>query len=182
MYISHIIRLKFTSNIGNFVQYYQGDYSQPWGGGTIKTSGCGPTSFAMVITNLTGKRITPVDTTSWCGPKTYYEPGIGTSWSYFSGVTAHFNRKFNYNITYTQTSSIDEVYNALQNGKLVISSQTSGLFTSNGHFIVLAGVKNGGIVVRDPNKNNAVNKGYNDRIFTKAEIDASAMNYWIFSK
>ena len=33
----------------------------------------------------------------------------------------------------------------------------------------------------DENKNNAINKGYNDRKFTKSEINAAAQNYWIFS-
>ena len=75
-----------------------------------------------------------------------------------------------------------EVVNALKSGALVISSQGPGLFTEHGHFIVLAGIEgDNGIIVKDPNKNNAINKGYNDRKFTKSEINAAAQNYWIFS-
>ena len=59
-------------------------------------------------------------------------------------------------------------------------SQSAGIFTGGGHYIVLTGITNQGITVNDPNKNNAVNKGYNNRYFTINEINASAQNYWIF--
>ncbi len=104
--------------------------------------------------------------------------GEGTSWAFFDAATKHFNL----NCSITETGSIDTVYNALKTGALVISSQNPGLFTGTGHFIVLSRVdSNGGIVVKDPNKNNAVNKGYNNRSFSKAEINQSAANYWIFT-
>ena len=38
----------------------------------------------------------------------------------------------------------------------------------------------GKISVKDPNKNNAINKGYNNRLFTTQEINAAAASYWIF--
>lgn len=105
--------------------------------------------------------------------------GTGTSWAYFEAARKHFNL----NCKITETKSIDMVVSALQAGNLVISSQHKGLFTGGGHFILLSGTNNnGGIYVKDPNKNNAVKKGYNNRIFTKKEINASASNYWIFSK
>lgn len=70
---------------------------------------------------------------------------------------------------------------ALQNGKLIISSQGPGLFTTGGHFIVLTGIdSDGGISVNDPNSGNAVGRGYNDRKFTKEEINQSAQCYFIF--
>lgn len=166
-----------------FIQYYQGDYSNVlWCGGTVASSGCGPTSYAMVLTNLTGLEITPKDTATWCGPKTYYVNGAGMSWSYYQAATNYFNRKLNTNITFSATTNIDTVYTALQEGKIVISSQGPGLFTQHGHFIVLSGIDNsGGIIVKDPNRKNAETKGYNNRIFSKEEINSAAKNYWIFS-
>lgn len=163
---------------GTFVQYYQNDYENvPYGSGSIKTSGCGPTSFAMVASTITGKKITPQDAIAWCGNK-YYVKNAGTSWSYFAAA----NNYFNLGKTITQTSNINEVINALKNGKYVISSQGPGLFTSGGHYIVLAGIdSDGNIVVKDPNKNNAVNKGYNNRRFTQLEINQAAKQYWIFN-
>ena len=41
---------------------------------------------------------------------------------------------------------------------------------------------NGKILVNDPNKNNAVNKNYNNRAFEKSEISASGTQYFIWPK
>lgn len=173
-------------SVDGFVQYYQGDYSDvSYGFGTehesswynMANTGCGPTSFAMVASTISGKEITPKKAVNWC-KNTYYVEDTGTDWSYFEAAKDHFS------ITgsMTTTTSIDTVYTALQSGALVISSQSEGLFTSGGHFIVLAGIySDGGIIVRDPNKYNAVNNGYNERSFTKEEINQAAKNYWIFT-
>lgn len=161
---------------GGEYQYYQGDYSDvPYGSGSLATCGCGPTSFAMVASMLAGKEITPKDAIDWCGNK-YYVNGAGTSWSYFAAAANHFGVT-----SPVETTSTSQVVSALQSGKLVISSQGPGAFTKAGHYIVLSGIDStGGISVKDPNKNNAVNKGYNDRKFTIQEINEAAKNYWIF--
>ena len=163
---------------GSFVQYYQGDYaSVPYGSSNLAKSGCGPTSFAMIASTLTGKTITPADAIAWCG-NSYYISGSGTSWSYFAAAASHFGL----GVTVNQTSSINDVITALKQGKYVISSQAPGLFTSGGHFIVLSGIdSSGNITVKDPNKNNAVTKGYNNRTFTSSEINQAAKGYWIFN-
>ncbi len=156
--------------------YYQWEYGDvAYGGGSIATSGCGPTSFAMVASYLTGRTITPVDAVSWCG-NAYYVPGAGTAWSYFSGACSHFGLA-----APVQTNDMQSVLLALQEGKPVISSQGPGLFTSAGHFIVLRGVdENGRVLVNDPNDN--ANKNYQNRAFDMtSEIHPTSLSYWIFS-
>lgn len=167
-----------STSVSGFVQYYQGDYADvSYGSSNIANCGCGPTAFAMVASTILKKQITPADAISWCGNTYYVFPDKGTSWAYFPAAKNHFNLPG----TMTTTSSIDEVADALKSGALVISSQSAGLFTSGGHFIVLAGIdSNDGITVKDPNKRNAIDKGYNTRKFSKAEINEAAMNYWIF--
>ena len=55
-----------------FIQYYQGDYENvSYGSGSIASCGCGPASFAMVATAMTGTKITPEDAVKWCG-NSYY--------------------------------------------------------------------------------------------------------------
>ena len=159
--------------------YYQQDYANvTYGSGSISSCGCGPTSFAMVASDYTGTKITPKDAVDWCG-NSYYVDGKGTSWSYFSAAASHFDLPG----TVQQTTSIDTVVSELKKGNLVISSQSKGLFTNGGHFILLSSVdSNDGIKVRDPNKNNAIMKGYKDRVFTKSEIDEAAKQYWIFER
>lgn len=170
---------KSPSASGNGTIYYQDDYSEPYGNGTIADTGCGPTCFAMIASDYLGRQVTPVDAIAWCG-NTYYVSGKGTSWAYFAAAAGHFNLPCT---VVDLGNNINAAVDQLRNGNLVISSQGPGIFTSGGHFIVLSSVDaNGGIKVRDPNKNNAVNKGYENRTFTASEINASGKNYWAFVK
>lgn len=168
---------KTVNSTDGFIQYYQNDYADVlYGDSNISACGCGPTSFAMVATHISNTSITPADAVAWCG-NDYYLDGVGTYWSYFEAAAKHFNL----NCTVEMSDSIDEVANALSSGALVISSQGRGLFTNGGHYIVLSEIDSDGqITVKDPNKGNAVNKGYNDRKFSKKEINNSAKKYWIF--
>ena len=184
-YVDHVLRYYIISSTGgtypaNGMQiphYLQTDYGNiPYGGGSIATSGCGPTSFAMVASYLTGKTITPVDAVSWCG-NSYYKPGVGTYWSYFAAAASHFGCG-----SVTQTNDPNRVLKALSEGHPVISSQSAGLFTRGGHFIVLRGVTaSGKVLVNDPN--DSASKNYINREFDMmSEIHATASAYWIFDK
>lgn len=67
-----------------FPHYYQRDWPGAYGTSTIPTSGCGPTSLAMVLAGLTGDTsITPqivVDAINAYWPSgAYYVPGVGSS-------------------------------------------------------------------------------------------------------
>lgn len=184
-YVDHVLRYYIITSTGgtypaNGMQiphYLQTDYGNiPYGGGSIATSGCGPTSFAMVASYLTGKTITPVDAVSWCG-NSYYKPGVGTYWSYFAAAASHFGCG-----SVTQTNDPNRVLKALSEGHPVISSQSAGLFTRGGHFIVLRGVTaSGKVLVNDPN--DSASKNYFNREFDMmSEIHATASAYWIFDK
>lgn len=184
-YVEHVLRYYQITNTGgsypaNGMQiphYLQTDYGNiPYGGSSIASFGCGPTSFAMIASYLTGNTITPPDAVAWCG-NSYYKPGVGTYWSYFQAAASHFGCG-----SVTQTSNANTVLQALSEGCPVISSQRAGLFTSGGHFIVLRGVTaNGKILVNDPNDSDA--KNYINREFDMmSEIHATANAYWIFDK
>lgn len=182
-YVDHVLRYYQVTTTGgtypaNGMQiphYLQTDYSNiPYGGGSIASSGCGPTSFAMIASYLTGTTITPVDAVSWCG-NSYYMPGVGTYWSYFQAAASHFGCG-----TVTQTSDPNAVLSALAQGHPVISSQRAGIFTSGGHFIVLRGITAGGrVLVNDPN--DSPSKNYVNREFDMmSEVHVTANAYWIF--
>lgn len=164
-----------VQSTGNFVYYDQTKYNYPYGDDTIAGSGCGPTSFAMVASTLTGRSITPIDAVKWCG-NSYYLMGVGTYWSYFGDAADYFGITMESQLSGSNTSG---VVNALKKGKLVISSQSAGRFTSGGHFIVLGGITSSGrIIVYDPN-------GWNNYIgttFTMSEIAEAGTQYWVFDK
>lgn len=184
-YVEHVLRYYQITNSGgsypaNGMQiphYLQTDYGNiPYGGGSIASSGCGPTSFAMIASYLTDTTITPADAVAWCG-NSYYMPGVGTYWSYFQAAANHFGCG-----SVTQTSDANQVLQALSEGHPVISSQRAGLFTSSGHFIVLRGVTaDSKVLVNDPNDNSS--KNYINREFDMmSEVHATSNAYWIFDK
>ena len=184
-YVEHVLRYYQITNSGgsypaNGMQiphYLQTDYGNiPYGGGSIASSGCGPTSFAMIASYLTDTTITPADAVAWCG-NSYYMPGVGPYWSYFQAAANHFGCG-----SVTQTSDANQVLQALSEGHPVISSQRAGLFTSGGHFIVLRGVTaDSKVLVNDPNDNSS--KNYINREFDMmSEVHATSNAYWIFDK
>lgn len=122
----------------NHVYTAIGDNSQ-----TIGTSGCGPTSAAMVVTAIKGT-ITPPEMADLFVQYGYRSANSGTYWSAFRWVADVFD------IEYQETSSLDTAINLLKNNNYVIASVGNGLFTSGGHFIVLTEINGDTITVYDP--------------------------------
>lgn len=165
----------YPANGMKIPHYLQTDYANvPYGSSNIAACGCGPTSFAMVASYLTGTTITPADAVAWCG-NSYYVWGAGTSWSYFEAAAKHFGCG-----AVRESYDANEILKALSEGHPVISSQSAGLFTRGGHFIVLRGVENGNkVLVNDPNDSEA--KNYINRSFDMAsEVDITSDAYFIF--
>lgn len=115
-----------------------GDSSQ-----TIGTSGCGPTSAAMIVTATRGA-ITPDQMGDLFVQYGYRSASNGTYWSAFRAVADEFN------IGYTETSDIQRALQLLQNNNYVVVSVGNGLFTTGGHFIVLTELNGDTITVLDP--------------------------------
>ncbi len=115
-----------------------GDSSQ-----TIGTSGCGPTSAAMIVTATRGA-ITPDQMGDLFVQYGYRSSNNGTYWSAFRAVADEFN------IGYTETSDIQRALQLLQSNNYVVVSVGNGLFTTGGHFIVLTELNGDTITVYDP--------------------------------
>lgn len=145
------------------------------GSSNFASGGCGFTSCCMIASYLSRKQITPQELAKWS--QGYYVSGAGMSWALPAATAKHYGLG-----TVTQTTSSKEMYKALKEGKPVMSSQSSGLFTRGGHLIVLRGIdEKGNILVNDPNGANAYGKNYNKRSFTIDEIAASNAQYFIFN-
>lgn len=115
-----------------------GDRSQ-----TIGTSGCGPTSSAMVVSSIKGT-ITPDVMAGLYTQYGYRSANQGTYWSAFRWTADVFN------IGYSECYRLDDVVAKLRNNHYIIASCNQGLFTYGGHFIVLTGVEGNYIKVYDP--------------------------------
>lgn len=131
------------SSIDGVTVYNQEDQkwaSKPYGTSTVKSSGCGPTAMATIITALTGKSVTPIETVTYANEKNIYVPGQGSSWSLAPILAEHWGLKSK-NIT----NSVVEINKVLQAGGMVITSGTGKApFTSAGHYIAIRGVTSSG--------------------------------------
>lgn len=170
-------------NSGLKVVYYnQGDAawaSLPYGSSTIRKSGCGPTSMAICISTLSGKRITPRQTATWAGSNGYYVKGQGSSHSVVPALAKQYKLKCK-----GVGKNQNEIIKALKSGKLVVAIMASGHFTSGGHFIVLTGIQNGKITVADCGSRERTKKTWSlSLILNEARSGASAGGpFWIISK
>lgn len=155
----------------------------PFGDGTIATSGCGPTSFAMVVSGLGGKL------GSWdLNGDGILDPGEAAKYAQKSGYDtrpcawALFEQESagRFGLTSTETKDSNSVYSALQEGYPVVASMHGGKngrghFTATGHFIVLTGVDSDGqVLINDPNPANGIDK------IDMGTIVAEANVFWIF--
>lgn len=115
-----------------------GDSSQ-----TIGTSGCGPTSAAMIVTAIKGT-ITPPEMGDLFVKYGYRSANSGTYWSAFRWVADVFD------IGYQECSSLDTAIDLVRNNNYVVVSVGNGLFTTGGHFIVIVGIDGDTLKIYDP--------------------------------
>lgn len=115
-----------------------GDYSQ-----TIGSSGCGPTSAAMVVSSIKGN-ITPKKMADLYVQYGYRSKNSGTYWSAFKWTADVFN------IEYKETGNLNNAINALKDNNYVVVSCGAGLFTYGGHYIVIVGVDGDNLKIYDP--------------------------------
>ena len=150
----------------NFVYYNQMDYNDQFcgrtDGSTISSSGCGVTSMAMVIANLTDQtNITPVNTMNEAYSYGYCGENIrGTAAGYFK-VAAD-----NYGLTYQALSvdnqGIEDAKMILQSGGLIIANVGPlSPFTTGGHYVVIRKIDGeGNVYVADPAHSNLYKNSY----------------------
>ena len=172
-----------TSEIPLFHQW-----DERWGGipygshGTISSSGCGPTSAAMVITGLQGD-MTNLDKNGddICDPSEAASYSVahghrvseGTSWAFFADI----GKTAGLNVRQYDVSQYRKVLEELKEGHPIIASMGPGHFTSAGHFIVLVGVnEDGTIKVNDPNKQSCSDTPWD----YESVIVAEAVQFWAF--
>ena len=116
-----------------------GDSSQ-----TMKSSGCGPTVAAMVVSSSKGA-ILPTTMADLFVSNGYRTAANGTAWSAFPFIADYFGFD-----NYAYTSNFNTAIDYLRNGYFIIVSCGNGLFTTNGHYIVLVGIDGNTISIFDP--------------------------------
>ncbi len=132
---------------------YYNQTEEPWASklygksGTIKAEGCGPTSMAIVISTLTGQKVTPLDAANWSVQHGYRAYGNGSSHTLIPAI----GRAYGLSVQGIGRGTQEQIKSALSSGKLIVALMGAGHFTRGGHFIVLRGVSaDGKIIVADP--------------------------------
>ncbi len=110
---------------------------------TIGTSGCGPTSSAMVVSSIKGN-ITPDQMANLYTQYGYRSASQGTYWSAFKWTADVFD------IDYSECYKLDDAISKLKDNHYIITSCNQGLFTYGGHFIVLIGIEGDYVKIYDP--------------------------------
>ena len=153
--------------------------------GNVADSGCGITSYAMVLTYLLDKEITPDILAEMYGGT--YGGSWGTSPDLFRetpekdwGVTLVDECTW----TGWRDGTIEE---ALKNGQPIIAYVSDqSIFTSGGHYVVITGItEDGKLLVNDPNganynKGGVLAEGFENGFTLDAFTNDLRSNYWIF--
>lgn len=133
-----------TQHQGKFVYFNQTDSQWNQNNLHIASSGCGPTSMAVVISSLTKRWFTPVDAAAWGQRHGYYSPS-GSAHAMIPAMAKAYGLKCK-----GVGTSYHSVKKALKQGKPVVALMGPGHFTRKGHFIVLTGIdENDGVTVAD---------------------------------
>ena len=150
-----------SGNVMKIPAIYQFDYKKVvctinGKGKSASTSGCGATSMCMVIHYLTGNtEPTPYSLFKWAYDNGYYSgSGLGheavSALGKLCGVEGKWIGK-----------NGSKIVEALKSGHPVIAHMGPGIFTRQGHYIVLKGVTDDGkILVNDPNSKSRTGKAY----------------------
>lgn len=110
---------------------------------TIGSSGCGPTSAAMVVSSIKGT-VTPDVLANLYVQYGYRSANNGTYWSAFRWTADVFS------IGYQETSNLNTAIDKVKDNNYVIVSCGNGLFTYGGHFIVIVGIDGDTLKIYDP--------------------------------
>ncbi len=121
-------------------QTWEAYADHPYGVNTIGGYGCGPTSMAMVVSNLTDTVITPDQMGDWAYDNGYFVNYCGTAYGLFPAASAA------YGINCVTASAYDKetIVSALKAGKLVLTIVGPGDFTIGRHFLLIRGITDDG--------------------------------------
>ena len=162
---------------------------------TMKSSACGPTCSAMVVSSAKGA-ILPTTLASLSVDNGYRTANSGTAWAFYPFVADYFGFKEYYKTDeFNKAMDYLKQKNAIGTSKYyIICSCGSGLFTTGGHYIVLASLDGNTIQVLDPylyngkfntasRKNAKVQVKGTSAYVSKDNFKkyANANSFWIFS-
>lgn len=114
---------------------------------TVKSSGCGVTSAAMIISNLTNEVVTPDVMADYSVTNGFRIDGTGTAFALFPAIAEK------YGLNCVQASDINKAMDCVANGGMVVCSTNgspTGLFSTGGHLFIMSGANGDTLEFVDP--------------------------------
>ncbi len=167
-----------TQPDGSQFVYYEQTWdaytSYPYGYDSVGSHGCGPTSMAMVISNLTGKKVSPTYMADWSVDHGYYVRGRGTAYGLFPAAS----KQFGIECSTISRGNKSEIVKALKEGKYLITVVSKGDFTNGRHFLLIRGITDDGkLLLGDSGKyENSLTEWDYDRVLRQVAMD----KFWVF--
>lgn len=161
---------KYYDGFTVYSQYDPAWANKPYASSTISSSGCGPSAMAMIITALTGKQVTPVQTAQYAASKNLYIPGVGSKWTLASELAPNWGLKAK-----AIGTNVAAITAALQSGSLVIAGGKGPKpLTRSGHILVIRAVTaDGKWLVGDSGNNDTSDKSWDPNQLLKSVSDGS---------
>lgn len=169
--------------VGEVTYYNQGEEpwaSLPYGGSTIRASGCGPTAMAIVISTLAGEAVTPEITGNFAIAGGHYVRGKGTSHAFPSAAAVHWGLS----VVRMKRERMDDVVAGLKRGKMaVVICAENTISGSSGHYIVLTGVtEDGYLTIADPGSRARTGNLYSPSTIQSYARDLADGGIWLIGK
>ena len=149
-----------------------GDKSQ-----TMKSSGCGPTAGAIVVSSSKGA-ILPTTMANLYVDNGYRTAGSGTAWAAFSFTADYFGFD-EYHSTGNYNTAMNYLKKKESNGAskyYAVVSCGSGLFTTGGHYIVIMSLDDDTLKIYDPY---LYSGKFNTASRKKANVKVSGNNVYV---
>lgn len=137
--------------IGPLLYYNQGDIrwkSYLYGGkDPISRYGCGPVCVAMIINSFSSTSVSPIEMADWAAQNGCYAPQSG---SYHSLIPKSLSA-FGLQVESVTERTAENAAALLRSGHILVALMGRGSLTQNGHFIIIAQLRdNGNVYIADP--------------------------------
>ena len=140
---------------------------------TMGNRGCGPVAMSMVASGLTGQKVDPTSMAQYATANGYNQES-GTLPGYFGSAASSMGID-----SQLAKPTAENITGMLGSGKPVIlqgrDASGSSPYTSEGHYVVGVGMKNGNVLINDPR-----GKSYSGE-YSMDEVTNGAENLWGFS-
>lgn len=155
-----------------FLQWDERWGYETYGSDFLAVTGCGPTCLSMVQCGLSGEtKWNPLQVANMAEEDGYYVPGAGSSWDLMTEGAKQLGL-----IAESVTFDAAHILDTLESGSPIICIMGPGDFTTGGHFIILTGVDDDGMVtVCDPNSRNN-----SKRAWDVEELIPQIKNLWSY--